>query len=63
MPFNLLKKYPDLLELNGMDEKERMKSLRRVFDRDITDNADFSFRGKRIYPITVSYTHLTLPTT
>lgn len=51
MPFNLLKKYPDFLELNGMDEKERMKSLRRVFDRDITDNADFSFRGKRIYPI------------
>lgn len=51
MPFNLLKKYPDLLELNGMGEKERWKSLRGVFDRDITDNINFSFRGKRIYPI------------
>lgn len=51
MPFNLLKKYPDLLELSGMDEKRRVKSLRGVFDRDITDNTNFSFRGKRIYPI------------
>lgn len=51
MPFNLVKKYPDLLELNGMGEKERLKSLRGIFDRDITDNADFSFRRKRIYPI------------
>lgn len=51
MPFNLLKKYPDLLELSGMDEKGRVKSLRGVFDRDITDNTNFSFRGKRIYPI------------
>ncbi len=51
MPFNLLKKYPDLLELSGMGEKERLRSLRGVFDRDITDNTNFSFRGKRIYPI------------
>ncbi len=51
MPFNLLKKYPEFLELNGMGEKERIKSLRSVFDRDISDNTNFSFRGKRIYPI------------
>lgn len=51
MPFNLLKKYPELLELNGMGENERLKSLRGVFDRDISNNANFSFRGERIYPI------------
>lgn len=51
MPFNLMKRYPQLLELAGMSEKERIKSLRLVFDRDITDNNQFSFRTKRIYPI------------
>lgn len=50
MPFNLLKKYPQLLDLAGMDECSRNKSLRAIFDRDITNNPTFSFRAKRIYP-------------
>ena len=51
MPLNKLKKYPELLVLNSLDEKSRTKSLRGIFDRDITDNDSLSFMGKRIYPI------------
>lgn len=51
MPLNKLKKYPDLLILNSLDEKSRTQSLRGIFDRDITNNENFSFNGKRIYPI------------
>ena len=51
MPLNKLKKYPDLLVLNNLDEKSRIKSLRGIFDRDIADNENFRFMGKRIYPI------------
>jgi hypothetical protein len=51
MPFNKLKKYPELLELNGLDERARQQSLQAIFDRDIADNDNFRFRGKRIYPI------------
>ncbi len=50
MPFNLLKKYNDLLELVGMSESQRTASLKGVFDRDITNNSRFEFRGKPIYP-------------
>ncbi len=51
MPLNLLKKYPDLLILSCLDEKTRTRSLRRIFDRDIADNINFIFNGKRIFPI------------
>lgn len=51
MPLNKLKRYPDLLDIAYMRERERYISLRGIFDRDITDNENFSFRGKRIYPI------------
>ena len=51
MPFNKLKKYPELLDLSGLDERARKASLQGIFDRDIADNPDFRFRGKRIYPI------------
>lgn len=51
MPFNKLKRYPELLDFNGLDERDRNASLKGVFDRDITDNDNFCFRGKRIYPI------------
>lgn len=51
MPFNKLKKYPELLDLNGLDERARKASLKGIFDRDITDNDNFCFRGKRIYPV------------
>lgn len=50
MPFNLTKKYNDLLDLLGMSEYERTKSLRGVFNRDIQNNPNFSFKGKPIYP-------------
>jgi hypothetical protein len=51
MPLNLTKRYPLLLELAGMSEKGRARSLRLIFDRDIADNDQFSFRSKKIYPI------------
>lgn len=51
MPLNLTKRYPNLLELAGMSEKERTRSLHLIFDRDIADNDQFSFRSKRVYPI------------
>ena len=51
MPLNLLKRYPDLLDLKGLDESAITRSLQGVFDRDITNNEHFCFRGKRIYPI------------
>lgn len=50
MPFNLTKKYNDLLDLLGMSEYERTKSLRAIFNRDIQDNPHFTFNGKSIYP-------------
>lgn len=50
MPFNLLKKYNDLLEIGAMSPRDRVKSLRGVFDRDIYNNPKFSFRKKPIYP-------------
>ena len=51
MPFNKLKKYPELLDLNSLDERSRKASLKGIFDRDITENDNFCFRGTRIYPI------------
>lgn len=51
MPFNLLKRYPELLDIRGMAEADRLRSLRAVFDKDITNNPDFRFRGKKVYPI------------
>ena len=51
MPLNKLKRYPELLELNHLEEKDRKKSLRGIFDRDIADNDLFAYNGCRIYPI------------
>ncbi len=50
MPLNLLKTYPQLLEIAHMNEYSRKQSLRAVFDRDITHNTSFKFRGKQIRP-------------
>lgn len=50
MPFNLTKKYNDLLDILGMSEGQRTESLRRIFNRDIQENEYFSFNGKPIYP-------------
>ena len=46
MPFNLLKKYPELLEILHLGDKERKASLYRVYRRDIEDNEAFKVSGK-----------------
>lgn len=52
MPLNLLKKYPELLEIGHLNAGQRNTSLRGVFNRDITENPSFRFRGKPIRPTT-----------
>ena len=54
MPTNLLKTYNALLDLAALNEAQRTKSLRGVFDRDITNNPDFKFRGKQLNPTPVA---------
>lgn len=51
MPLNLLKKYPELLEIGHLAEIDRNSSLKAVFKRDIEDNPDLKFRTKVIRPI------------
>lgn len=51
MPTNLLRKYPQLLELGHLTETQRTVSLRGVFDRDIMNNLGFRFRRKQIHPV------------
>lgn len=61
MPFNLLKQYNHLLELSTLSDHERKLSLRRVFDRDISNNPNLHFRGKNIVP-TKEDGHITMDT-
>lgn len=49
MPTNLLKQYPDLLELFGSEDNMK-RSLRGIFDRDIS-NSDLKFLNEKVYPI------------
>lgn len=49
MPFNLIKQYPELLELASYSEQDRNICLQKIYDRDIKDYI-LTFRGKRIYP-------------
>lgn len=67
MPHNLLKKYPELLELIG-NLYDMKRSLRGVYDKDIQNNSDFKFRGIQIHPLVSedgqldmdrTFTHLT----
>lgn len=51
MPLNLLKVYPQLLELDQLSEPERTVSLYGVFRWDIEDNPEFKFKTKRINPV------------
>ena len=48
--FNILKKYPELLELTCLNERDRNNDLISIFKRDIEDNNEFAFRSKKIYP-------------
>ena len=50
MPLNLIKKYPDLLELDRFNKRNREASLKRIFKRDFEDVVN-SFRDKIIRPI------------
>jgi len=50
MPLNLLKKYNELLDVTALNEIQREKSLRRIFDRDIVKNSLFTFCTKQINP-------------
>ena len=67
MPFNFKKKYNDLLDITGMNERQRTVSLRGVFDRDITNHPNFAFRTQKINPTPADgvdsmdrlFTHLT----
>ena len=51
MPFNLIKQYPELLEIMHLTPEQRQSSLVKIFKRDIEENTDFRFRGTQIYPI------------
>ena len=53
MPINLTKIYNQHLELLHLAEYHRNISLRGVFDRDITNNKDFTFRTKIIRPLKI----------
>ncbi len=53
MPTNLIKKYNQLLEITHLTEAERTVSLKRIFNRDITENIGFNFRSKIIRPFKV----------
>ena len=40
---NILKKYPELLDIIGLNEKERLMDLQSIFKRDIEENQNFAF--------------------
>ena len=51
MPLNQTKKYPELLDILSLSEKDRTESLKMIFKRDIEENPNLNFRNKKIYPI------------
>jgi len=51
MDFNLLKVYPQLLDLAYLTVYQRSLSLKGIFRRDIEENRNFNFRTKNIRPI------------
>ena len=51
MPFNQTKRYPELLDILSLSEKDRTESLKMIFKRDIEENPNLNFRNKKIYPI------------
>jgi hypothetical protein len=50
MPLNLLKSYNELLDILSLNDWERIKSLKSIFNRDIRENRRFSFHNKPIFP-------------
>lgn len=49
MPLNLIKKYPELLELSSYNERDRTECLRKIYNRDV-EEYELLFRGCKIYP-------------
>lgn len=50
MPYNLIKTYNQLLDIVGMNEGQRTRSLMAIFNRDIRNNPNFKFENKVIHP-------------
>lgn len=50
MPLNLIKSYPQLLEINHLNAHQRKVSLMGIFTRNIEENENFKFRTKQIRP-------------
>lgn len=50
MPFNQIKKYNQLLELNAYSVKQRTVCLRQIYDRDIVPVKRIAFRAKPLNP-------------
>lgn len=50
MPLNLIKIYPQLLEVLHLNEHDRTVSLQGVFNLHIANNPNFRFRTKQIRP-------------
>ena len=50
MPHNLIKTYPQLLEIVHYDEYRRKESLKGVFRKDIEDNPNLKYKTKQIRP-------------
>jgi hypothetical protein len=69
MPFNILKIYSELLDIDSLNESARKKSLMGVFVRDFIDTSLY-FRGKIIEPtpkdgtitMDILFSHLTTKT-
>ncbi len=67
MPLNLLKIYNAFLELLAMNDSEKHRSLRGVFDRDFVQSSQPIFMGKPVFPtpkdgqntVDTLFTHLT----
>lgn len=50
MPYNQIKIYNQLLELNAYSERQRIACLREIYDRDIVPEGRISFKGKPLNP-------------
>jgi hypothetical protein len=50
MPLNLLIKYNNYLDILGLSERDRNKSLKGVFDRDFTNSQPIYFNGRKVIP-------------
>ena len=67
MPFNLLKRYNQLLDFGAFNEHQRKKSLMGICDRDFTNNPNLKFQQKQVTPTPADgeikmdtlFTHLT----